>query len=832
VRLTPIGHQLARLPVDPRLGRMLVEAERQGCLREAQAVVAGLTIQDVRERPAECQQQADALHRRFFTDDPNATGSRDPSDIAALQRLWNYLRVARKERSGNAFRRMCRDEYLNFLRVREWEDLNEQLKTVCRDLGMNRNTEPAGIERLHIAVLSGLLSHVGLLDERTTARPGERRRGPREYLGARGSRFAISPGSAAARINPPLVMAVELVETTRLWARTVAPIEEVWVEEVGAHLLSRSYSEPRWSARSGQAVATERVTLLGVPIVAGRTVSYGRIDPDESRRLFIQSALVEGQWHTRHHFWARNEAARASAEELAERTRRHDLLADDAALFAFYADRIPADVVSVAHFDRWWRDARRRDEHLLDLPTDVLLPQGDDVDAHDFPDHWSSGELDLPVSYVFDPGSGHDGVTVSIELAQLNQVAADDFGWQIPGLRQELVTALVRGLPKQWRARLVPAPDTARRAVGWLAEHRVPNESLTDGLGRAIAQLTGVQVPPDAWQRDAVPDHLRVRFVVTRDGAEVAVGKDLPALAERLGSKVREELNVEASEHTHAGATTWAFGTIAERTDGAVVGYPALSDDGARVGVTVFATDAEARRSHLVGLRRLVALTSPDPTNWVVSRLSNTTKFALAASPYPTVPALLADARLKAIETLILAAGDSWRVRDAKAFEALRDRVRADAADRMLAVVTTAGEVLQRYQRAQLGLPSAPEPVRRDVTEQLKGLVYRGFVAGTPDPHWQRLPRYLHAIEVRLTAARANPARDRVNGDIIDGLEDEYAALCAGYPAGPLPPAVADVGWLLEELRVSLFAQSLGTAAPISAKRVRTAMAAVEGRAR
>ncbi|MFT3861304.1 ATP-dependent RNA helicase HrpA [Micropruina sp.] len=831
VRLTPIGHKLARLPVDPRLGRMLVEAERQGCLRETQAVVAGLTVQDVRERPAEFQHQADALHRRFFSDDPapeQGSGSRDPSDIAALLRLWSYLRQARKERSGNAFRRMCRDEYLNFLRVREWEDLNEQLKTVCRDLGMNRNSEPAGADRVHLAVLSGLLSHVGLLDERTSARPGERRRGPREYLGARGSRFAISPGSAAARVNPPLVMAVELVETTRLWARTVAPIDEAWVEEVGAHLVNRTYSEPRWSARSGQAVATERVTLFGVPIVAGRTVSYGRIDPAESRRLFIQSALVEGQWHTRHHFWARNEAARQQAEELAERTRRHDLLADDAALYAFYDARIPAEVVSVGHFDRWWRDARRHQERLLDLPTDVLLPRADAVDASDFPDHWSTGDLDLPVSYVFDPGSGHDGVTVSIELAQLNQVVADDFGWQVPGLRQELVTALVRGLPKQWRAKLVPAPDTARRAVAWLEQHRVAGESLTDGLARAIRQLLGVQVPADAWQFEAVPEHLRVRFVVTREGAEVATGKNLPELAQQLGSKVRAELNVEASEHTHAGATSWQFGSVAERVEGAVVGYPALSDHIDRVAVTVFATPSEGRRSHLLGLRRLVALSSPDPTNWVVSRLGNPTKLALAGSPYPSVPALLADARLKAIETLILAAGDPWLVRDEAWFAALRDRVRAGAADAMLAVVNIAGEVLQRFAQVRLALPAAAPAVRADVTEQLAGLIYRGFVAGTPDPHWQRLPRYLQAIEQRLAAASANPARDRVNAEIVEGLEDEYGALCARYPAGSLPPDVADVGWRLEELRVSLFAQSLGTAAPISAKRVRAAMAAVE----
>ena len=844
VRLTPIGHQLARLPVDPRLGRMLVEAERQGCLREAQAVVSGLTVPDVRERPADKQEQADQLHRRFFSESPEQgkDAPRDPSDIAALLRLWRYLRDARGQRSGNAFRRMCRSEYLNFLRVREWEDLNEQLKTVCRDLGMSRNAEPAGVDRVHIAVLSGLLSHVGLLDERTTAKPGDkrpadkRRRGPREYLGARGSRFAISPGSAAARINPPLVMAVELVETTRLWARTVAPIEETWVEEVGSHLLSRSYSEPRWSARSGQVVATERVTLLGVPIVAGRTVSYGRIDPEESRRLFIQSALVEGQWHTRHHFWARNEAVRSDAEQLAERTRRLDLLADDATLFAFYDARIPADVVSVAHFDRWWRDARRRDDHLLDLaPADLLAD--DRLDAEQFPDHWRTGDLDLPVSYVFDPGSGHDGVTVEIELAQLNQVAADDFGWQIPGLRQELATELIRTLPKQWRARLVPAPDTAKRALAWLAEDPVAGEPLPAGLGRAVRMLTGVGVPDDAWRIDAVPDHLRVRFVVTRDGDQVATGKDLPALAEQLGAQVRQELNAGAAEHTHAGAKQWDFGTIAEQVEGAMVGYPALSDGGETVGVTVYATPDEAVRSHLRGLRRLVVLTSPDPTNWVVSRLSNPVKFALAASPYPSVPALLADARLAATGSLIGPSrwpnssnqqpppADPWLIRDAAAFTALRDRVRSGTADRMLAIVTTTGDILQRHQRIQLALASAPAETQTDVTEQLAGLIHPGFIAATPEPHWSRLPRYLQAVELRLTAARSSPGRERAGAQVIEELEDEYAAVCARYPAGPLPGAVAEIGWLLEELRVSLFAQTLGTAAPVSAKRVRTAMA-------
>ena len=923
IRLTEIGRRLARLPVDPRLGRMLVEAERQGCLKEVQAIAAGLTIQDPRERPTDAQAVADEAHRRFFSPLPMVSageprsgqsqrvvlggpaapsasspqlapparhtphtarmargkqpasvaepGGQEPtpdgSDIAALLRLWQYLREQRHALSGNGFRRMCRAEYLNFLRVREWQDLHTQLRQACDDLKLNRNTEPASLDKVHIAVLSGLLSHVGLLDiappkGQPAGQRAKRRQGPPEYLGARGSRFAINPGSSAARTRPPLVMAVELVETTRLWARTVAPIEAAWVEEVGEHLLSRSYSEPRWSARGGQCVATERVTLLGVPIIADRTVSYGGIDPVVAREVFIQSALVEGQWRTRHHFWARNQILRDRAAELAERTRRPELVAEDAVLAAFYDARIPAEIVSVAHFDRWWRDARRADEGLLDLTLDDLLVG--EADATGYPSTWRVAGIDFDVAYTFDPGSGQDGVTVTVPLAELSRVRPEPFTWQVPGLRAELATALIRGLPKHLRTQLVPAPDTAARAVEWLASsmaevaqtitrgagHRDPGGVSTSGvsreeqsasldasalsdrtepfwlaLGRAIQALTGVVVPADAWAPAEVDDHLRVRFAVARPGAEPAIGRDLAQLSSELGGQIQKTLNRAASHLVHPGATDWAFGELPERIDQPVVGYPALLDRTDRVAVQVFAGEDAARRAHRAGLRRLIALTTVDPTNGVIARLSNRVKFALATSPYPSVPALLADARLKAIGDGIDAAGDPFAVRTAAEFGRLRDRVRADVAPAMQRTVDSAGEILIRHGEVLQRLPSAPAEVRADLTEQLAGLIYPGFIAATPARWYPRLPVYLQGMLRRLDAGPSVRADQAL--ETITALEDEYAERCNAFPPGPLPTEVAAIGWLLEELRVSLFAQALGTAVPVSAKRLRTALASL-----
>jgi ATP-dependent helicase HrpA len=842
VRLTKVGRTLARLPVDPRLGRMLVEAGRQDCLREVLPIVAGIAIPDVRERPAEDSAKADEAHRRFWAPMDAATpgpaagrssqGAQEPtpdgSDVAALWRLWTYLREQRRQLSGNAFRRLCRAEYLSFLRVREWQDLHTQLREACAEVGLHRNETPAGLDAVHTAVLAGLLSHVGLLDEASLAKPARgKRRGPAEYLGARGARFAINPGSSAARSHAPLVMAVELVETSRLWTRTVAPVTAEQVEAVAAHLLKRTYSEPHWSAKGGQCVAYERVTLLGVPIVAQRLVSYARIDPVVAREVFIQAALVEGQWRTRHHFWARNQAVRAEAEQLADRNRRRDLLLDDASIAAFYAARMPEGIVTVAHFDRWWRDARRTDEHLLDLTLADLIAPDADLATDAFPDHWTAAGAELDVDYAFDPGSGHDGVTVTVPLEVLTRLDAATFTWQVPGLRWEVATELIRGLPKAWRTQLVPAPDTARRALAWLEEHPGPaGEPLSTALGRAVLALTGAQVPAEAWQPDAVPEHLRVRFRVVADGAQPVVGRDLDQLSGQLAPRVSRALNTAASHLTHAGATEWDFGALPARITEPMPGFPALVDGVTSVGVRVFADEEEARRSHRDGLRRLITLTTVDPTRWVVSRMGNATKLALATSPYPDVPSLLRDARLKATGELADTAGGLWEVRDAAAFAALADRVRAEAAPAMQRVVTLAGETLQLAGEVRAVLASAPPATRTDASEQLEGLIYRGYVAATPATAWTRLPTYLKALRRRLDAAATNPRHEAEGRAVIADLEDEYATLCARFPSGPLPAAVSAVGWLLEELRIGLFAQALGTAVPVSAKRVRTAMAA------
>ncbi len=829
VRLTPVGRSLARLPVDPRLGRMLVESDRQGCLREVLPIVAGIAIPDVRERPAEDTAAADTAHRRFWAPmDGSPEPTPDGSDIAAISRLWNYLRDQRRELSGNAFRRLCRAEYLNFLRVREWQDLHTQLREACTELGMRRNDAPAGLDRVHTAVLSGLLSHVGLLDLASQAKPERgKRRGPAEYLGARGARFAINPGSSAARTNPPLVMAVELVETSRLWARIVAPIDAAWIETVGAHLLKHNYSEPHWSAKGGQCVAYERVTLLGVPIIAQRLVSYARIDPVVAREVFITSALVEGQWRTRHHFWSRNQAVRTEAEELADRNRRRDLLVDDVTIAAFYAARIPEEVVSVAHFDRWWRDARGRDEHLLDLSIGDLVQPEAELDTESYPDRWLAGGEELAVDYAFDPGSGHDGVTVTVPLATLTRLDPAVFSWQVPGLRAEVAAELVRGLPKALRTQLVPAPDTARRALAWLDEHPGPaTEPLWTALGRGILALKGVQVPAEAWQPASAPEHLRVRFRVVSAGAEPVVGRDLAELAEQLAPKVSRTLNAAAAHLTHAGATTWDFATLPRSLSEPMPGYPALVDRITKVGVQVFAEPDAAARAHRNGLRRLLTLTTVDPTRWVVSRMGNATKLALATSPYAGAPALLADARLKVVGELADAVGGLWEVRDEASYTRLAEAVRTEAAAAMQRAVTAAGEIVALAGEVQRLVPGAPAATRADVAEQLAGLVYPGFIAATPPAAWRRLSTYLRGIERRLAATVTNPRREAEGLAVISDLEDEYAGLCARFPKGPLPEAVAEIGWLLEELRVSLFAQSLGTAVPVSAKRVRTAMAA------
>ncbi len=863
-RLTGVGRRLASIPLDPRMGRMLLAGERQGCLKEMLVIVSGLSIQDPRERPPDATDKADALHRRFWAAASTGSGGGqgsaggghssgtgfadrrpaeddgpppDGSDFLSLLRLWDYLKTSQHELSGNAFRRMCRSEYLHFLRIREWQDLHAQLRDITRELGLNRNAEAAAPASIHTAVLSGLLSHVGLADIKEDPKGAPRKRGRqglREYLGARGTKFAINPGSSVAKIQPPLVMSAEIVETTRLWARTVAGIDAGQIEEVGEHLLKHNYSEPHWSSRSGSVLAHEQVSLYGIPIIADRRVSYGKINPVEAREIFLRSALVEGLWRTRHHFFARNAEVRAEAEELEERTRRRDVLVDDQVIYDFYDARVPSDITSAAHFDSWWRKTRQDQPDLLTLTLDDLTQidaAAIDVDA--FPDSWIVGDQEFDVSYRFEPGSDRDGVSVQIPVSVLNQVQPAPFSWQVPGMRLDRATELIRSLPKSKRTAFVPAPDFARRALGWLREHpELRAESFTTALGTALLRLTGVQLDPADWRTDAVAGHLQVIFVVTKDGDELAVGRDLDALKAELAPQLSRTLNTAAAGLTRTGLTRWEFGTIVDRLEFSrdrhqVVGYPGLVDEGATVGLSVWDTPERQRVSHAFGVRRLSLLNTPDPTKWVVSHLSNTEKLALGHSPYPGVPALLADARLASVGELVRRAGGS-DVRDEAAFVRLCDQVRLDNADLMRDVVRLASDTLNLYQTVLIdiaGIRGAAPGAAADLTEQVSNLVFLGFLAATGFDQLTDLPRYLRAAQQRITILAASPARDTAGLTTISRVEDAYAELVGQAPAGRLPDFVSDIGWMLEELRVSLFAQGLRTKQAVSEKRVMNAIA-------
>ena len=611
-RLTPLGRKLARLPVDPRLGRMVLEADRNGVLPDVLVIAAALSIQDPRERPPDHQQAADEKHRRFAD---------DRSDFLAYRNLWLYLQEQQKALSGSAFRRLCRTEFLHYLRIREWQDLVGQLRQVARSLGISTTGELSqpgdDPQPVHTALLPGLLSHIGLWD------PDKR-----EYLGARGARFAPWPGSALFKKPPRWVMAGELVETSRLWGRDLGRVEPEWVEPLAEHLVKRTYSEPHWSAKQGAAMALERVTLFGVPLVAGRKVAYGRIDPEVSRDLFIRHALVQGEWRTHHPFFHENQALREDVEELEHRARRRDILVDDETLVAFYDERLPADVVSARHFDAWWKKARREQPDLLTFdPAMLVRDDADEVSTADYPDSWAQGDLALPLSYQFEPGTEADGVTVHVPLTVLNRLAADGFDWQVPGLRDDLAVALLRSLPKALRRNFVPAPDSAAAALRQIGP-AIGDEPFADALARELRAATGITVPRDAWDLAKVPDHLRMTFRVEDDGSVVGEGKDLAALREQLAPTVRRTVAAAAAEVERTGLTSWSFGqlpaTFARTVDDRTVqGFPALVDEGSSVALRVLGSEREAQAATWAGVRRLLALTVPSPLKGVVGRLDN-----------------------------------------------------------------------------------------------------------------------------------------------------------------------------------------------------------------
>ncbi len=811
--ITDIGRRLAQLPVDPRLGRMILQADVEGCLPEVLVLAAALSIPDPRERPADREEAARQKHARFAD---------ESSDFMSYLNLWRYLLSQRKAMSGNAFRRMCREEFLHYLRIREWQDLTGQLRGIAAGIGLrparDGAAEPADPARVHAAMAAGLLSHIGL-------REGD----SRDYLGARNARFVLAPGSVLTKRPPRWIMVADLVETSRLYGRIAARIEPDTVERVAGHLVQRSYSEPHWDAQRGAVQAFERVTLFGLPLAARRRVGYAAVDPVEARELFIRHALVEEDWQTRHHFFADNNRLRAEVAELEERARRRDLIVGDETIYAFYDSRIPADVVSARHFDGWWRKQRHRTPELLTMTRADLL-RVSDADA-ERPDNWESGDLSLPLTYRFEPGAADDGVTVHVPVGVLARLGGQEFGWQVPALREELITALIKSLPKDLRRNFVPAPDTARAL---LPDLRPGREPLLETLQRELHRRSGILVPLSAFDLEKLPSHLRVTFAVTAaDGAELGRGKDLEALQQQLAPQTRRAVaEAVAGDLERRGMRNWPQDLDelprSVQQDG-VRGYPGLVDTGSAVDLRVFATESERDAAMRLGVRRLLRLSTPSPVKSLEKSLDPRRRLTLGNNPDGSLQVLLEDCADAAVDAAI--PEPFWSRAD---FDSARERVREILPSTAAEILCRVETVLKALQDVQIALPDKPLAAQADaladIRRQLAGLIGPGFVSSTGAAHLVDLTRYLTAIVRRIERLPHALGSDRERMERVAAVQDAYDELLQAIsPSRASGPDVVDIARMIQEFRVSLWAQQLGTPRPVSEQRIYRAIDAVLG---
>ena len=807
-RLTTIGRQLAQLPVDPRLAKMLLSAVNFGSVYEVMIIVSALSIQDPRERPTEKQQASDEKHRRFAD---------KKSDFLAFLNLWNYVQAQQKELTKNQFRRQCQKDFLNYLRIREWQDIYQQIRLAVREMGLPINSEKAEYQQIHTALLSGLLSHIGLKEAEK-----------QQYLGARNAHFAIFPNSVLFKKQPKWLMAAELVETSKLWGRMVAEIEPEWIEPLAEHLTKKSYSEPRWSKSRGAVIADEKVSLYGVPIVAARPVNYGSIDPTVSREIFIQSALVEGDWNTKHKFFKQNQQLIREVEELEHKSRRRDILVDERTLFEFYDQRIGTDVVSQKHFDTWWKKAEKQDPELLNFERSFLInDNAEQVSKLDFPNFWHQGNLKLKLTYQFEPGTDADGVTVHIPLPLLNQVEMTGFDWQIPGLREELVIALIKSLPKSYRRNFVPAPNYAQAFLG----RAVPLEKpLLDTLIYELRRMTGVTVEAEHWNWEQIPSHLKMTFcVVDENGKKIAESMNLDELKFSLKDRVQESISAVADDGIEqSGLHIWSFAELPQcyeqkQRGFSVKAFPAIVDEKDAVGIKLFETEFEQAVAMQQGLRRLLLLNVPSPIKYLHEKLPNKAKLGLYFTPFGRVLDLIDDCIACAVDKLIADFGGF--VWNEEGFDKLRDFVRENVNEVTVDIAQKVEQILtlthQLNQRLKGKMDFTMAFALSDMKSQISGLIYQGFVQKSGYARLPDLLRYLQAIDKRMDKLAQDVNRDRAAMLRVEQVQQAYQQLLAKLPKSkPISDEVAEIRYMIEELRVSLFAQQLGTKYQVSDKRV------------
>ncbi|MDU4729792.1 ATP-dependent RNA helicase HrpA [Corynebacterium kefirresidentii] len=808
--LTATGRDLARIPLDPRMARMLIEANTNGCLDDVMVIVAAMTIQDVRERPLDFQAQADQAHARFKD---------KSSDFLSMLKLWDYIKQTRNEQSGNKFRKRMKQEFLHYMRIREWFDLVRQLKDVAKQLGW---TYQEGTERraddIHMTLLSGLLSNIGARDGNS-----------KEFQGARNTRFLVFPGSALAKKPPEFLMAAELVETSRLWARDVATIDPAWVEKLGADLLKHNYSEPTWSRKRAAAIAHQKSTLYGVPIVADRTVPYHRVDPTAARDMFIRNALVAGDWNTHHAFFKTNAQALDDAAAYEEKARRRGLIVDEDTLFDFYDQRIPAKVTTGRHFDSWWKKERRRNPELLDFDPAKLIDDSHEVTEESFPDHWRKGSIDYELTYKFEPGDPLDGVTVMVPIPMLAGLDTEGFDWLVPGLRLELVTELIRSLPKALRRTVVPAPEFAERAIDRL----VPYEgTITQQLADVLHELGGQGINATDFQPGKLPMHLRMNYgAIDKRGKIVDSDRDLAALIRRQSGHIKSSVSRVSRTAESTAVSEWTDDTlgaiddtVTTNVDGhEVTAYPALvaTKDGVELKVhpTKAAADAAMVTTTLTLLMRDIAVN----TAQMVKGLPLQQRVAVDSYPHGGADGLVNDARVAAIRDLMLEAGGP--VRTPSAFQKLKDTVKPQVPGRVRQAVVAIAPGLAEYSNLQAELAHWDGAAIDDMREQLEFLLPRNAITIHGMSHLRHLPRYIQAMRIRLEDMNLDPDRDADRQAEVDNAKAYLANRLRSLPPGrEKTREVKDIRWMVEELRVSLFAQRLGTAHAVSLRRIQKAV--------
>ena len=812
-KLTQTGREMAQLPLDPRLGRMILAGHRYRSLHEMVIIVSAMNIPDPRERPDEQRGKAEAAHKRHH---------HPRSDFVTILNVWRFIQAGQAEAPSKAgFRRFLKENFLSFIRVREWQGIQSQLIQMAKQLGWKSNSNPASFEDIHKAILAGSLSFIGFKTEN------------RDYLGAKQNRFHISPGSVLFKKSPTWVVAGELTETTRMFARTCAQVEPEWIEEVAGALCRRSHYDPHWEKKSGSVWVFERVTLFGLILMAQRKVPFGCIDAVSARQIFIQSALVEGRFQTSAPFFGHNQGLIAEVRELEHKSRRRDLLVDEQDIFHFYDGLVPEDVYDARRFHHWYRRAQREQPRLLFFSRDMLLRHvGEAVTGESFPGHLTVQGQALSLEYHFNPGDGEDGISVRIPLPFLNQLPASPFEWLVPGLLPNKVLALLKTLPKTLRRPLVPLPQAAQYCQDKITAAD-GGKPLTAVLGRIIAQRYAIDIPSDAWRAHDLPDHLNINFKIIDEHSEkvLAQGRDLVALRQAQGMEAKKRFDqLPKTQYERSGLTRWSFGSLprqlAVQTEeaGMVYGFPAIQDDGSTVSLRLLDDPVQAQHVHRWGLVRLFALQLRQQVRALEKNMRVDQAMVLAYAPLGRRDRLLEELAALSLARVFLDVSDD-DIHDEAGFQKRLQAGRSQLAQTAQEMGALVRCIMQPYQTV-LGLlramkAPAVQPVVTEVRAHLDNLVFPGFLRATPPAWLPHLPRYLQAICLRLERRPFAPQKDQQRMDALLPLWRQYEAEAKKQVDEKREdPALQRYRWMLEEYRVSLFAQDLRTAMPVSPKRL------------